>query len=358
MVKKNASIDHTELLSETVQHATEKGTSLIVRGGGSKSFYGRLPIGQILDISKHRGIVSYEPTELVITARAGTSLQEIEVILAENNQMMAFEPPQFGAYSTLGGAVAAGLSGPRRPYCGSIRDFVLGIKMINGLGEVLKFGGQVMKNVAGYDVSRLLTGSLGTLGVLLEVSLKVLPKPEVELTVMRQSSIDEALRFFSECAGRPLPISGACHFNNHTYMRLAGTEQGVRAAQSKIGGELLSNDQKFWESVRDQTHTFFNGDTPLWRLSVASASAPAELINEQFIDWGGALRWVKMDDAGIALSENAVANGGHASLFRNGDRNNEVFQELPPVMMNIHRKLKQRFDPNGILNVGRMYKAF
>ncbi|MFV1996623.1 MAG: glycolate oxidase subunit GlcE [Acidiferrobacterales bacterium] len=358
MPKENSSTDQTALLTEAVRHAAEKNTPLIVQGGGTKSFYGRLPAGRVLDVSIHHGILSYEPTELVITARAGTSLHEIETVLAGNNQMMAFEPPRFGSGGTLGGAVAAGLSGPRRPYSGSVRDFVLGIKMINGMGEVLKFGGQVMKNVAGYDVSRLLTGSLGTLGVLLEISLKVLPIPKVELTLIRESSGHEAVRLFNEFSGRPLPVNGACHIRDRAYLRLAGTEQGVRAARSKVGGELLGDGKKFWASVRDQTHAFFEDDTPLWRFSVPGASAQFPRQGQQLIDWGGALRWLKTDENREVLFDLAVAQGGHASLFRNGNRHEEVFQQLSPAMMKIHQKLKQKFDPDGILNPGRMYKAF
>ncbi len=358
MVKKDELSDQTALLSEAVRHAAEKGTALIVQGGGSKSFYGRLPEGQLLDVSRHRGVVTYEPTDLVITARAGTRLRDIETVLANNKQMLAFEPPHFGPNSTLGGAVATGLSGPRRPYSGSVRDFVLGIKMINGRGEVLKFGGQVIKNVAGYDVSRLLTGSLGTLGVLLEISLKVLPKPEFEMTVARESNSDDAIRFFNECAGQPLPVSAACHINHHTYIRLAGTEQGVRAAQAKIGGEVMSNGKEFWGSVREQTHVFFDDDAPLWRLSVASTSPPFEQQGEQFIDWGGALRWIKTDGDSRNLFDIARIHGGHATLFRHGSRSGEVFQQLSPAMMQIHQKLKSKFDPKGILNPGRMYQAF
>jgi len=358
MVNESNSPDQAALLAGIVREAAEKGTPLVVQGGGTKSFYGRLPEGQLLDVTTHRGILGYEPTELVITARAGTPLREIETVLADNNQMLAFEPPRFGSGSTLGGVVATGLSGPRRPYNGSARDFVLGIKMINGAGQELEFGGQVMKNVAGYDVSRLLTGSLGTLGVLTEVSLKVLPKPEVELTLIRESSSHEAVRLFNEFAGRPLPVSGACHFHNLAYLRLDGTEQGVRAAQSKVGGELLSDGKKFWESVRDQTHTFFDGDTPLWRLSVPSTSAQFQPRYQQLIDWGGALRWVKTDDNREMLFDLAAAHSGHASLFRNGDRRGEVFQQLSPAMTKIHQNLKLKFDPDGILNPGRMYKAF
>ncbi|MEE8388822.1 MAG: glycolate oxidase subunit GlcE [Acidiferrobacterales bacterium] len=358
MAKKDESVDQTALLSESVCHAAENGTALIVQGGGSKSFYGRLPEGQLLDVSRHRGLVTYEPTDLVITARAGTPLREIETVLANHNQMLAFEPPHFGPNSTLGGAVAAGLSGPRRPYSGSVRDFVLGIKMINGKGEVLKFGGQVIKNVAGYDISRLLTGSLGTLGILLEISLKVLPKPEVELTVTHESNSNDAIQFFNKCAGRPLPVSAACHINHHTYLRLAGTEQGVRAAQAKIGGEVLGDGKEFWKSVREQTHVFFDGSTPLWRLSVSSTSPPFEQQGEQFIDWGGALRWAKVDDGSRELFDIARIHGGHATLFRHGSRSGEVFQQLSPAMMQIHQKLKSKFDPNGILNPGRMYQAF
>lgn len=348
--------DQTELLSESVRHAAEKGTALIIQGGGSKSFYGRLPEGQILNVSRHNGIVSYEPTDLVITARAGTPLRDIETVLADKNQILAFEPPHFGTNSTLGGVVAAGLSGPRRPYCGSVRDFVLGIKMINGKGEVLKFGGQVIKNVAGYDVSRLLTGSLGTLGVLLEISLKVLPRPEVELTVCRQSNGADAIQFFNECAGQPLPVSAACHTNGQAHIRLAGTEKGVQAALKKIGGDVLADGNKFWESVREQTHSFFGGNVPLWRLSVASASPSFDTLGEQLIDWGGALRWIRSEEDKTKLFDAAVSRGGHATLFRHGSRSGDVFQQLSSAMMKIHKNLKKKFDPKGILNPGRMYK--
>ena len=358
MAETEVAEDQTALLSESVRHAAEKGTALVIQGGGSKLFYGRLPVGQVLDISRHRGLVSYEPTDLVITARAGTPLREIETVLANNNQMLAFEPPHFGPDSTLGGAVAAGLSGPRRPYSGSVRDFVLGIKMINGKGEVLKFGGQVIKNVAGYDISRLLTGSLGTLGLLLEISLKILPKPEVELTVTHDRDSDTANQFFNECVGQPLPVSAACHINHQTYLRLTGTRQGVQAAHAKIGGEVLADGKEFWESVCEQTHVFFDGDIPLWRLSVAGVSPSFKQFGEQFVDWGGALRWVRSEANKKNLFDVAKAHGGHATLFRHGSRSGDVFQQLSPAMKHVHQNLKHKFDPKGILNPGRMYKDF
>lgn len=350
--------DQSALLSNSVRQAAENKSPIIIEGGGSKSFYGRLPEGQILNISRHSGVVSYEPTDLVITARSGTPIRDIETTLAKNNQMLAFEPPYFGNNSTLGGVVAAGLSGPRRPYAGSVRDFVLGIKMINGKGEILKFGGQVIKNVAGYDVTRLLTGSLGTLGILLEISLRVMPTPEVELTITRENDDDDAIKYFNECASQSLPVSAACHFNQQTYFRLAGTEQGVRAAHTQIGGDIATGGKDFWKSVREQTHPFFEGDSPLWRLSVASGSPSFEQLGEQFIEWGGALRWVKSELASDNLFDTAKAHGGHATMFRHGNRKGNVFQQLSPAMLRIHQNLKQKFDPSGILNPGRMYKDF
>ena len=227
-------------LQQAVRGALASKTSLNITAGNSKAFLGRVACGQDLCINEHRGIIHYQPTELVITARAGTLLSEIEQTLAEQGQMLAFEPPYFADTATLGGAVACGLSGARRPFAGSVRDFVLGCKIINGKAEVLSFGGEVMKNVAGYDVSRLMAGAMGSLGILLEISLKVLPKPPIEQTVCFELSPTEAINKMAQLSVQCLPVSGLSHDGRRLYIRLSGPETAVRASAKKIGGELLA----------------------------------------------------------------------------------------------------------------------
>jgi glycolate oxidase FAD binding subunit len=234
----------TELIDK-IQHAAAHQRTLVIRGSGSKDFYGGKSQGAPLNISAHRGIIDYAPSELVLTARAGTPLSEIEQTLREHNQMLAFEPPHFGANATLGGCVASGLSGPRRPYSGSVRDFVLGVGMLDGRGQHLKFGGQVMKNVAGYDVSRLLTGSLGTLGVLLDVSLKVLPRPAASLSLRFNCDQPTAVQKMNSWAGLSLPLSATCWQDEQLTIRLEGTQRAMQSARSKLGGDLIGNDSAF-----------------------------------------------------------------------------------------------------------------
>ena len=260
--------------------ATHPGSPLWIRGGDSKNFYGnRIPgrDNNLLDARPYHGIVSYEPTELVVTARAGTRLIDLESELFANRQMLAFDPPHFTESATIGGCVAAGLSGPRRASAGSVRDFVLGVRMLDGRGDDLHFGGQVMKNVAGYDVSRLMAGSMGTLGLLLEISLKVLPRPPVEMTVTLQMNESEAIERLNHWSGKPLPISATCFHNNLLTLRLSGAEPAVRAAHLKLGGERLEEGDAFWRSVRDQTHPFFQSERTLWRLSIKSTTPPLSL---------------------------------------------------------------------------------
>jgi glycolate oxidase FAD binding subunit len=344
-------------LSETIREAAKQKRPLCIRGGGTKDFYGGPIHGHKLDTGACRGIVAYEPTELVITAGAGTPLTEIEAALREKGQMLAFEPPHFGEGTTLGGCVAAGLSGPRRPYSGAVRDFVLGVRVLDGKGDDLKFGGQVMKNVAGYDVSRLMAGSLGTLGVLLEVSLKVLPLPAFEQTLLLKRGEADAIALMNEWSGRPLPITATAWREGDLGVRLSGTRIAVEAAAKKLGGTSVAPDQaqRFWTGIREQTDPFFSGDGPLWRLSIKSATPPLALAGTQLIEWGGALRWLKSTADAKAVREAAARAGGHATLFRGGDRSAGVFQPLPPVLMKLHRNLKQAFDPSGILNQGRLY---
>ena len=440
--------DLTQTLAAQVASAQAEGRALRIQGGGSKTWLGRAVCGEPLTVGGHRGILSYEPTELVITARAGTPLGEIQAALAERGQWLAFEPPHFSpagglgdepfkadpddrpsipdsqrhhqgfaafkadpdnrpSTATLGGTIACGLSGPARPYAGAARDFVLGVRIINGKGEVLRFGGEVMKNVAGYDLSRLMAGAQGTLGVLLEVSLKVLPRPLAELTLTFELSPAEAIRRFNDWAGQPLPLSAACHDGERAYIRLAGNEAAVRAAQARLGGEVLGaqapagedrDAADFWRAVRELGHPFFRqGAAPLWRLSLPPTAPLDSRLGSQFIDWGGAQRWVHgehplwpvaqaagghatchglkfgrvahPDSAeahlGPAVSTADAVNAGHAPprAVSPGSREREpaaipeaeVFQPLPLALLALHRRLKAALDPRGILNPGRIY---
>ena len=350
---------------DAVKQAARSQRALRIAGGGSKAFYGHAMEGEVLDTSSHQGIAGYEPTELVITAKCGTPLAEVEKTLAENGQILPFEPPYFGGAATFGGAIAAGLSGPRRAasngYYGSVRDFVLGCKIVDGRGDVLSFGGQVMKNVAGYDVSRMMAGSLGTLGVLLEVSLKVLPKPVASRTVMlglRDPA--DVIRRFNEWGGKPWPITAMACCDDEIAVRLEGAEAAVASAAKKLGGELTGEAEAAacWLGLRDQTHAFFSGPEPLWRVSVPSTTAPLDLPGRQLVEWGGALRWLKSDAPAEAIRVVAQHVGGHATLFRADDslkRAAGVFTPLDPVLARIHKNLKATFDPQGIFNRGRMY---
>ena len=442
--------DLTQTLAARVAAAQAEGRPLRIQGGGTKTWLGRAVDGEPLVVADHRGILSYEPTELVITARAGTPLVEIQAALAERGQWLAFEPPHFSlatglgddpldagadadadpggrpGKATLGGTIACGISGPARPYSGAARDFVLGVRLINGKGEVLRFGGEVMKNVAGYDLSRLMAGAQGTLGVLLDVSLKVLPRPAVEMTLVFDLSPAEAIRRFNQWAGQPLPLSAACHDGERAHVRLAGNEAAVRAAQARLGGEVLGGEaESFWRAVRELRHPFFRqgsayqpgttyqpgrayqkgtasqtGAAPLWRLSLPPTAPHDPALGPQFINWGGALRWVHSEDplwpvaqaagghasryalaftrqdigvadevdadaAGAASATGAADVSGTQELGAGPDRTKEpetvemtgsaILQPLPPALLALHRRLKAAIDPRGILNPGRIY---
>jgi glycolate oxidase FAD binding subunit len=349
-------MDQQALLIEQVRSAAGSQQPLRIRGGATRSFYGRNTTGTPLDTGGHRGITSYTPSELVISARSGTPLAELQAALAQHRQMLAFEPPQFGTGSTLGGSIATGLSGPRRPWSGAARDFVLGVNCINGKGEYLRFGGQVMKNVAGYDLSRMLTGSLGTLAVLLEVHLRVSPAPQHEVTQYLDCSAADSIRHCAEWTVQGLPVTAACHLDGQLLLRLSGTDRGVAAAARRIGGETLDESNRFWEQLRDQQLSFFHTRQPLWRLSVPPAAPLLPLAGSWLLDWGGAQRWLTDTPSGAdEVRQVAFQAGGHATLYRHGDRDGEVFQPLPPALLALHRRLKQAFDPSGILNPGHMY---
>ncbi|WP_426107488.1 glycolate oxidase subunit GlcE [Massilia sp. TSP1-1-2] len=343
---------------EQVLGAAGARRTLRIRGGGTKDWYGQAFEGDILDTRGHAGIVDYEPTELVITARCGTPLAEVEAALAERGQMLAFEPPYFGDGATFGGAVASGLSGPRRASSGAVRDFLLGAVLMDGQGQVLTFGGQVMKNVAGYDVSRLLAGSLGTLGLMLQMSVKVLPRPLRESTLRFEMSEIDALKRLNEWGGQPLPISASCWSDGVLTLRLSGAQAAVEAAERSLGGASVHDGAALWRALREQQHGFFSGADSLWRLSVPSAASAILLRGEQLIEWGGAQRWLKSaSDAATAhnIRRAVSAAGGHATLFRGGDKSVGVFQPLAPAIAKIHERLKASFDPAHVFNPGRMY---
>ncbi len=343
--------------AERIRAAAAGNKPLRLRGGGSKDFYGEAPQGEVLDLRAYAGIIAYEPSELVITLRCGTPLAELEAALRAQGQQLAFEPPHFGSGATAGGMVAAGLSGPRRQAAGAVRDFVLGVRMLDGRGDDLSFGGQVMKNVAGYDVSRPMAGSLGTLGPILEVSLKVLPLPFAEATLKLELPQDKALAMLNHWGGQPLPISASAWAEGELAVRLSGAASAVKAARAAIGGEAMQADEagRFWLAIREQTEPFFRGDKPMWRLSLPSVAPPLALPGEQLIEWGGAQRWLASNAGARTIRAAAAQAGGHATLFRAADKSAGVFTPLAPALAKIHRNLKRAFDPAGIFNPGRMY---
>lgn len=348
--------DDLSELTERIRSAVAQKKALRVRGSGSKDFYGYALQGEPLDLRQHAGIVEYEPTELVVTARAGTGVAEVERTLAEANQMLACEPPHFGPGATLGGCVAAGFSGPRRAACGSVRDFVLGVKTMNGQGETLSFGGQVMKNVAGFDVSRLMAGSFGTLGVILEMSLKVLPRPEQEITLRFEMDEARAIDTMNRWAAQPLPISATCFTDGLLTIRLSGSELGVTAAREKLGGTPLDSGAAFWEAVREQRLDAFEG-WALWRLSIKSTTPPLDLPGRQVIEWNGALRWIATDAAAEQVFAAARSAGGHATRFR-AEQPGTPIMRLEPGVLALHRKLKAALDPDGIFGPHRLHAEF
>jgi glycolate oxidase FAD binding subunit len=349
--------DLSRVLQDRVQAALADKTPLSIQAGGGKAFYGRRVTGEPLDVKGHAGIVSYAPTELVVTARCGTPLAELEAVLAQHGQMLPFEPPHFTTSATVGGMVAAGLSGPRRPWGGAVRDAVLGAKVLTGRGETLGFGGQVMKNVAGYDVSRLMAGSLGSLGVILEVSLKVLPKPAKEITLVQEADAGAALARLTAWQSRAWPLSASLHDGERLWIRLSGAHAGVNAARDALGGEEVA-EMSIWTQSREQTLPFFQMNKPLWRLSVPPATPVLGLPGAWMTEWGGAQRWLASDAPAAGIRAAAAMAGGHATLFRGHDGTVEVFHPLPAPLLALHRRLKASFDPAGILNPGALYPEF
>jgi glycolate oxidase FAD binding subunit len=347
--------DATPELIERVQAAAQARTPLAIYGSGSKAFYGRALSGEPVALTAHTAVVDYDPQELVLTARSGTPLAEIEALLEDAGQCLPFEPPHFGPQATFGGTIACGLAGPARASAGPVRDFVLGVRVLTGTGEVLNFGGRVMKNVAGYDVTRLMVGALGTLGVLLEISVKVLPRAPGELTLTYEMAAQPAMTRMNDWALTALPVSATAWVDGRLYVRLQGSEAALLAARRRIGGEALAAAQDFWHSIKEHSHSFFHGAQDLWRLNVPAESALFESAGRTLIEWTGAQRWLVRDDAAADLQERCARAGGFATRFGAAAAGSEVFAPLPAALLRVHRDLKKAFDPHGILNPGRLY---
>ncbi len=343
--------DSLERLQQQIKQAAANATSLQICGGGSKSFYGNPVEGEVLDVAAHSGIVDYDPAELVITLRGGCKLTDVEALLAEKGQMFGFEPPHFSDTATIGGAVASGLAGPRRAFAGGIRDFIIGVKVLDGRGDVLNFGGRVIKNVAGFDVSRIMAGSMGTLGVLLEVSLRVIPCFETEVTLgFDHDSAESHIRWINELGGRPLPLSASMWYQGRSFIRLSGSQQGVDSAAKQLGGD---DELAPWQSLREQAHQFFESHSQINRISLPPTTE-LSLQQDQLIEWSGAQRWISDCDI-ERMRERLQVKQSSLCLFRGSREPASVFQPLDETSMILHRNLKSRFDPAGILNRNRLY---
>lgn len=339
-----------EQWQERIRAAASLAKPLRLVGGGTKPWL--MPEqGELLSTAEYSGIVDYEPSELVITVRCGTPLAEVEALLEQEQQMLAFEPPRFGANSTWGGCIAAGLSGPRRASAGALRDFVLGAQLLNGKGQLLNFGGRVMKNVAGYDISRALAGSCGALGIITQASLKVLPRPRHECSLRFELDQTQALRCMNEWAGLPLPISATAWHEGSLTVRLSGAEAALKAAQQSLGGELLGAEatRQFWNSLRDQRHHFFQGTEKIWRFSLPSVAPVIPVAAEYLLEWGGAQRWIKTEDPPERLASLALENGGYVQAYR---QYQHWLAGLTSPLRAIHERLKAEFDPMHLFNTG------
>ncbi|GGX87940.1 glycolate oxidase [Litchfieldella qijiaojingensis] len=352
--------DMAEALCERVRQAHRDKTPLKIVGGDTKAFYGHGVEGETLSTLEHRGIRYYDPVELIVSVRAGTPLTELEAALDAEGQMLGFEPPHFGDTATVGGTIATGLSGPRRPWAGAARDFVLGTRVMTCEGKELRFGGEVMKNVAGYDLSRLMTGAQGTLGLITEVSLKVLPKPGARHSLRLEMPLQEALEKLAEWGRQPLPLTAAAWHEGSLYLRLEGGPSSVAATRERLGGDDL--DDTFWLELREQRLTFFSGDDsrPLWRLSLPNHTPELPLEGDTFYDWAGAQRWLRSSASVDAIRDVATRAGGHATCYTPCEEGGSIepFTPLAPVVAKYHRNLKAELDPHGIFNPGRLYAEF
>jgi len=356
-------------LQERIRNAARLGQLLRIEGNGTRCQALGVTAGARLSLGDWQGIVQYEPDDLVITVRAGTPVAEVQRVLALQGQMLGFEPP-LQAGSTIGGMVALGWSGPRRPFAGALRDHLLGVRMLDGLGRDLRFGGQVVKNVAGFDVARLMAGSLGLLGPLLEVSLRVIPCPAVERTTVLALDAVDALALMQHLPTGPGLLSGAVHVDGSLYLRSAGSPECVDDFLRRQGGTFLEqqSSEAFWRDFAHQTHRFFvppesdhGHPVRLWRVSVRPGSSVMDIGTTTAIDWAGAVRWVWAPmRAYPALQQWAIAHGGHVALWHHGTRQEHetVLQAaMAPALLDLHRRIKQVFDPHGIFHPGRMFAS-
>lgn len=346
-------VDRSEALREAVEAAAASQSTLCIRGGGTRQalMASQIENAQVLEVGEHRGIIAFEPSELVVTARAGTPLTELEAALADAGQSLPFDPPRFGSASTLGGVVASGLAGPARPWQGAVRDAVLGITLLDGRGGIGRFGGQVMKNVAGYDVARLNVGAMGSLGVLLDVSLRLLPQPMATATLTLELGIGQAFERMAKWGRRPLPITAMAWEGGLLRMRLAGSEAGVAAALATVGGQTSADAGGYWTRLRDRTLPLFEGEGPLWRLSVPATAPQPDLSANWLLDWGGAQRWCCTDASPERVFNAASAAGGHAMRLAPTVQR----AALPLAQLALQQRIKGVFDPSGLFNPGVLY---
>ncbi|WP_230404402.1 MULTISPECIES: glycolate oxidase subunit GlcE [Undibacterium] len=357
-MKKDALDEVVEQYQAQIQHAIDNKSKLRIVGGDTKSWYGnvhREPEAETLHTTLYRGVIEYEPSELFIRVRGGTPLSEVQQLLAQHGQMFAFEPPSFGESATIGGMVASGLSGPRRAYAAAVKDHVLGVTMLNGRAEMLRFGSKVIKNVAGYDASRLMVGALGSLGLLLDVTLKVVPKPQAESNLVFAMSEVDALQKLNQWAGQPLPVSASCYHAGRLTVRLSGAAAAVQAAEQRLGGQIIRDDIDFWISVREQRHHFFipDPDLCLWRLSLPSSAPALSLRGKSMIEWGGAQRWLWTHEDVSKVRDMARHLGGHATMFRYALSDTEVFTPLPQAIAKIEEGIRLAFDPHAVFQLKR-----
>ncbi len=352
--------DDSERLLAAVRQAVATDQPLAIQGAGSKGFLGTPLQGRLLSTLDHCGVIDYRPEELVVQVRSGTLLTDLNALLDRYAQMLPFEPPMFGGRGTIGGAVAAGLAGPGRPWRGSVRDSVLGIEMVNGRGERLNFGGQVIKNVAGYDLSRLMAGACGTLGLLLSISLRLIPKPETEQTRVLELSPEQATDWHWHLGRQAEPVTATCFDGERLHLRLSGSLAGVAAAARRMGGQEDPEQGHIWQRLRDHEHDMLV-QTPLWRC-VLPVDAPDPWPARYLVEWGGRQRWLQSEFPGAALVSRAQALGGHAGLFNSGSHQLPLDHLNHPrpdaASLQYQKRLKTAFDPSGIFNPGRLFTEF
>lgn len=349
-------------LREQIEQARDAKTSLRIRGGGTKDFYGGPLMGEVIDMTCCNGVIDYDPGELVLTARAGTRLADLRTLLEQHNQQLPFDPPSFGLGATLGGAVASGLCGPKRMMYGPVRDHVLGVTVLDGRGRVLRFGGRVIKNVAGYDISRVMAGALGTLGILLDITVRLVPLPAAQQTLRFELTERAAIKKINRLQGQPGPWGASVWNDGHLHLQLAGADAAVRKAASQLGGQPLADSDAadMWNDLREQQSLYFiekPASTVLWRVAVPSTSPSLDLRGRQLIEWGGGQRWLYGESIQDTVRVRATQLGGHATIFRGGNRSEEIFTPLHPKLFSIQKSLKEVFDPHRIFNPSRLYSG-